>query len=338
MNKPFTAKRWMLAIGSGLLALSLAACGEKEAEPAPAGEPAEQTPAAEQPAPADNDTAAQGESRTVTDAMGHEIEVPANPERVLASYLEDHLVALEVKPVAQWSVGEGRVQEYLQGDLAEVPQISYDLPFEAVQEVKPDLILVDSSAMVEGGKYEQYSQIAPTYVVSNDANVEWREELTKIAEVLGKEDKAKEVLDSYNAKAAEAKASIEQAVGSPSAAAVWLVGGKFFVVSENVSSGGVMYQDLGLQVPAVVKEISASAAGNWSEISLEKLVQLDAEHLFLINSDGAAADVLNGALWKSIPAVKAGNVHEYDKSQSWLYTGPIANSQIIDDVVESLVK
>jgi hypothetical protein len=28
-------------------------------------------------------------------------DVPANPKRIIASYLEDHLVALGVKPVAQ---------------------------------------------------------------------------------------------------------------------------------------------------------------------------------------------------------------------------------------------
>ncbi|NMO98128.1 ABC transporter substrate-binding protein [Paenibacillus lemnae] len=324
---------------TGLLALSLAACGSQEDDPkqaAPAPAPAEQTPAAEQPA--EQNSAEEGGTRTVTDAMGHEVKVPANPERVIASYLEDHLVALGIKPAAQWSTSKGSVQDYLQGDLEGVPTVPYDLPFEAVQALNPDLILMDSASTVEGGKYDQYNQIAPTYVVSKDVNIDWREELNKIAEVFGKEDKAKEVLDSYDAKAAEAKASIEQAAGNPSAAAVWLVGGKFFVVSENVSSGGVMYKDLGLKVPAVVKEISASATGNWSEISLEKLVQLDAEQLFVINSDGADSDVLSGALWKSIPAVKAGNVYEFSKSESWLYTGPIANSQIIDHIVASLVK
>lgn len=334
---------WMrksaLAAGSALLAAALAACGGASA-PAPEGtaDPSASNPPASNP-PASAQEPSAGETRTVTDAMGHEVAVPVNPQRVLASYLEDHLVALGVTPVAQWSVKDGQsVQWYLQDALADVPTIPHDLPFEAVQALKPDLIIMDSASLVEGGKYEQYSQIAPTYVIGTEVNNDWRDELLRVGEVLGKEEAAQQALEAYNAKAAEAKTALEQAVGAPSVAAIWLVGGNFYMVSENLSAGAVMYGDLGLPLPAVVKEISASATGNWSAISLEKLVELDAEHLFLINSDTDGSSALSEALWKSVPAVKAGNVYEFTPEASWLYTGTIANSQIIDNILASLVK
>ncbi len=49
-----------------------------------------------------NNTSAEpaSQERVLKDALGHEVKVPAQPQRVLASYLEDHLVALGVKPVA----------------------------------------------------------------------------------------------------------------------------------------------------------------------------------------------------------------------------------------------
>ena len=48
--------------------------------------------------------------------------IPANPQRIIASYLEDHLVTLGVKPAAQWSARDGSsVQDYLQGTLNGVP-------------------------------------------------------------------------------------------------------------------------------------------------------------------------------------------------------------------------
>lgn len=322
MNK----KKMLHIVIIGLLAIFLAACGNKE----------ENTSDETKGKTSEEATT----TRTVTDAMGNEVTIPANPERVLASYLEDNLVALGVKPVAQWSVNDGQsIQGYLQGDLEGIPTIPHDLPFEAVQEMNPDLIIMDSASMVEGGKYEQYNQIAPTYVIGTEMNNDWRDELVRVGQVLGKEDQAKQVLADYDAKAKEAKATIEEKVGTPSVAAVWLVGGKFFMVSETLSSGAVMYGDLGLKVPDVVKEISASATGNWSEISLEKLAELDAEHLFLINSDTASdSSPLSNALWESVPAVKAGNVYEFSPDASWLYTGAIANGQIIDDILKSLVK
>ena len=151
-------------------------------------------------------------------------------------------------------------------------------------------------------------------------------------------DRAEDVLKQYDEKIATVKAEIAKQGEMPSTAAIWLVGGSFFVVGENVSSGAVMYEDLGLKVPEVVKEISASATANWSAISLEKLVTLDADYIFLINSDGEKPEVLSDKLWQSVPAVKAGHVYTYSPNESWLYSGAIANTQIIDDIQKVFTK
>lgn len=333
MYNVISKKKMIQLLGAGLLAFSLAACGDDEATK-------EDGSTSKTEESASKDTQKEAKSKTLTDAMGNEVVIPANPERIIATYLEDNLVALGIKPVAQWSVSDGaEVQGYLQNELDGIPTIPHDLPFESVQKMEPDLIIMDSAAMVEGGKYEQYNKIAPTYVVGKEVNNDWRDELTRVGEVFGKEDEAEKALNDYDEKAKQAKATLEEKVGNPSVAAVWLVGGKFFVVSDNLSSGAVMYGDLGLKEPDVVKEISAKATGNWSEISLEKLVELDAEHLFLINSDDSTGSkALSDNLWKSVPAVKAGNVHEFSPNESWLYTGAIANGQIIDNILKSLVK
>ena len=105
------------------------------------------------------------ETATLKDAAGHEVTIPDDPKRIIGSYLEDYLVALNVTPVAQWTVGNNSDQGYLQEKLSDVPRISYDLPYEDVLSYEPDLLLIDSNTMVEGDKYAQYSKIAPTYVV-----------------------------------------------------------------------------------------------------------------------------------------------------------------------------
>ncbi len=278
------------------------------------------------------------EERVVTDALGNEVPIPVKPERVIASYLEDHLVALGITPVAQWSVNDGAsVQHYLQDDLQGVPLIPFDLPFEAVTSFEPDLIIVGSPTAVEGGKYEQYAKIAPTFVLGNEETTDWRKELLKVGELFGERDKAEEVLHSYEQKAKEAKEKIIQSVGEQSAAAIWIVNKTVFMVSETASSGTVLYEELGLTVPPLVKEVSASSTDDWSQVSLEKLAELDADHLFLINSDtGDGAEMLDDPLWANIPAVKNGNIHEFEQASSWLYNGSIAYQQIMDDVVEVL--
>ncbi|WP_054024884.1 iron-hydroxamate ABC transporter substrate-binding protein [Bacillus sp. FJAT-28004] len=317
-------KRFVLVLMSLIvLSFSLAACGGNKTNNAPA--------ATEAPTEAPSE-------RKLTDALGNEVTIPANPQRIIAPYLEDHLVALGIKPVAQWSVPNG-IQDYLHDTLADVPTIPYDLPFEAVTSFEPDLILMAYDANVEGDKFAQYSKIAPTFTIGDKLIADWRATLLKIGEVFGKSTEAQKALDDYDTKAKAAKEKLQGAIPGESAAALWFVQGNFYIVSEKLSSGDLLYNQLGLTVPDVVKEVSASGTGNWNPISLEKLAELDADHLFLVNS-GTEADskALSDPIWQNIPAVKNGKIYEYPGTSSWLYAGTIAYSQVIDDVLESIVK
>lgn len=324
----------MLLITIMVMSLWLAACGTKSADNG--------TAAGETNATSENETQTEAPTeRTVKDAQGHDVTIPANPQRIIASYLEDHLVTLGVKPAAQWSAHDGSsVQDYLQETLNGVPTIASELPFEAVASFSPDLIIMGSESTVEGEKYEQYNKIAPTYVLGDDVNKDWRQALLKIGELLNKSDEAQKALDDYDAKAKEIKEKVAAATGgTKTAAALWLFNNKFYVVSNNVSSGEVMYNELGLQQPEVVKEISAKATGNWSEVSLERIADMNADYLFLVNSDkGTGAEALKDAVWQSIPAVKNGEVYEFESTSSWLYSGVQANTQILEDIQKSIVK
>lgn len=277
--------------------------------------------------------------RVLTDSLGHEMKVPANPERIIASYLEDHLVALGVKPVAQWSVADGKtVQNYLQYELKDVPTIPSELPYETVMSFQPDLILMDSADMAAGDKYEQYSKIAPTYSVGTEQNNDWREELLTVGDVLNKAEEAKKALADYDAKANEAKEKLQAAIGEKSAAVLWPLGKSTYIVHEKLSSGDVLYRDLGMKVPSVVQEISASATANWNQISAEKLAELDADYIFIVSSAVPMEELLTDPIWAGLPAVKHGQIYEFDNESSWLYTGVIANGKIIDDVLNSILK
>ena len=275
--------------------------------------------------------------RVLTDTLGNKVTIPSQPKRIIGSYLEDYLVALDEKPVAQWTVGNDSIQNYLQKELKDVPTISYDLPYEEVLKYEPDLLLVSSSALVDGGKYKEYSKIAPTYVVKNGSEVNWRDQLTDVANVLDKKDQADKILADYDTLAKETKESLEKEAPNQSAAVIWVTNNQAFMVSETRSSGAVLYGDLGIKVPNLVKEISKSATADWSQVSLEKLAELDADHIFLINSD-ESAPLFQEAVWKNLPAVKNNHLHSYDKQSTWLYNGPIANTEIIKDVKADMLK
>lgn len=272
---------------------------------------------------------------TFTDAMGNEVTVPENPQRVIGSYLEDYLVALGVTPVAQWTVGNDSDQAYLQDKLAEVPRINYDLPFEDVLSFEPDLLLMDSNSMVEGDKYDQYSKIAPTYVVTNGEDVTWRERLTDIAKVLHKEEQAAQVEADYDELVAATKETYADQIQGKSIAVLWVVNNSVFMVSETKSSGQLLYHELGFEVPALVSEISESATADWSAVSLEKLAELDADYLILVNSD-KGADFFSEQVWQNLDAVKNNHLWEFGPESSWLYNGPIAYTKMIEDIQNKL--
>ncbi|MDT2954148.1 ABC transporter substrate-binding protein [Enterococcus casseliflavus] len=272
---------------------------------------------------------------TFTDAMGNEVTVPENPQRVIGSYLEDYLVALGVTPVAQWTVGNDSDQAYLQDKLAEVPRINYDLPFEDVLSFEPDLLLMDSNSMVEGDKYDQYSKIAPTYVVTNGEDVTWRERLTDIAKVLHKEEQAAQVEADYDELVAATKETYADQIQGKSIAVLWVVNNSVFMVSETKSSGQLLYHELGFEVPSLVSEISESANADWSAVSLEKLAELDADYLILVNSD-KGADFFSEQVWQNLDAVKNNHLWEFGPESSWLYNGPIAYTKMIEDIQSKL--
>lgn len=331
MNKklsPFQHKFGVLALL--LVVLLLSACGNNTGGSNNAAE-------SQSPASAEASAEPAAAERTVTDGMGHEVTIPANPQKVLASYLEDHLAALNVTPVAQWSVPNG-VQEYLQDKLEGVPTINYDLPVEEVASLEPDLIIIGSESQVQNDLYEQYSKIAPTYVLGDKVNSDWRSALTTIGDLLGKKDEAEQLIAQYDNKAIELKEQLAAQTEGKKAAVLWLVSKQFYIVGENQSSGQVLYKDLGLTPPNVTSELPAESNAVWNSVSLEKLAELDADYIFLVNSDTDVSETLDSALWQGIPAVKAGNVYQMDQASSWLYSGFIAGEGIMDDVVKSILK
>ncbi|MBB6736083.1 ABC transporter substrate-binding protein, partial [Cohnella zeiphila] len=244
MIRAASGKRIFIGLALSL-ALGLAGCGanggqeQSSASASPASDAGGSSPAA-----AAADSGSTG-TRTVTDAAGHEVEAPANPQRILAPFLEDALTALGVKPVAQWSAG-GVPQQYLQDKLSGVPLLNMMnglVPEEAFSH-QPDLIVLPSSDYLKAATYEDFSKAAPTYILSQDTN-DWRGNLTKLGDLLGKSDEAKEALDAYDKKLEDAKTSLQKAVGEKTAVLLQPNGDKDFkLFGAHFYSGALLYDGL----------------------------------------------------------------------------------------------
>lgn len=281
------------------------------------------------------DTSAQsGETgtRTLTDAMGHEVQIPAEPTRIIAPFLEDPLTAMGIRPAAQWSAA-GNPQQYLQGELQSVPPLNMDngLKAEEVLGYNPDLIILSDPSYLKATSYEAFSKIAPTFVLSTEAKG-WREVALKLGEVLGKESEAEAALKKHDDEMASAKEQIHAAVGDKTA--VLLQGNDekgYKLFGPNFYGGAVLYQELGFKQPELLK-------GDYELYSVETLPELqNVDYIFVLSGAGRAKPPENNSLWKNLPAVKEGHVFPVD-SGHWFNQNVIADEKIAEDVLHDVVQ
>jgi iron complex transport system substrate-binding protein len=323
-----------------LVFLLLAGCGDQSPDNSGAQTGAVQaaaavassTPVPEAVTEAAATAAPQAYPLSVQDELGHEVILNAAPVKIFAPYMEDSLVVLGVKPVGQWS-NKGQGQQYLQDDLADVPLVDFTsgLPSpEVVMALQPDLIVLHNSFYAENGVYEQYSKIAPTYVFKQAAG-DLDSSVTILGELLGKQAEAAQGLADYRKKVEEAKATLAPHIQDKKALIIRFNSRGMFLMG-GVYGGFVLAEELGIAKSDLV------ATENSVDLSLELLPQIEADYIFLANDTANTGEAFykeltDSVLWKSIPAVKAGQVYDVD-DRYWLGGGIVAYSNVIDDVLK----
>ncbi|MBP2112951.1 ABC transporter substrate-binding protein [Paenibacillus silagei] len=289
------------------------------------------------PAETGGATASEGATRTVTGEFG-EVEIPANPQRVAGIYVEDYLKALGVTPVVQWYHPSWGKQDYLNLD---VPEFDISGSIEALLDKKPDLIITDGGA--DAAKVEQYSLVAPTYRLPESVLQDSRLILTAVADALGIPEKGKAVLAEYDQKVADGKAALQQALGQEKVAVIRLNVADKTVALFGVKNRftGVLYSQFGLTPVPMAAEMTEFQ----SIISEEVIPELEADHIIVFPDNGEwdtaanqeAIKMLDGPLWKNLPAVKNGNIYRMERSH-WQSGGITANQMKLDDLLKVMVK
>ncbi|MFD2329888.1 ABC transporter substrate-binding protein [Cohnella sp. GCM10020058] len=323
----------------------LAGCGSGADKPSEASKaaasptaPAENAQASEGGAAAGTDATADDETRVVTDEFG-EVTVPAHPKRIAAIYLEDYLKALGVTPIVQWYNPNWGKQEYLNLD---APLFDTTGSIEALLAQSPDLIIVDGA--VDRATYDQYTKVAPTYRLPEDILQSSEQILKTIGDVVGMPEKAESVAAAYEAKVADAKAKLAQAVGKETVAVIRVNVGERTIALFGIKNrfvGSLLFDELGLTPHPMVQKMT-----EFQEIlSEEAFSLLDADHIIVIPSNGDwqtaenqdAFSLLDSPLWKSVPAFKNGHVYKVERSH-WQSGAITANGMKIDDLLKLMAK
>ncbi|QUL55921.1 iron-siderophore ABC transporter substrate-binding protein [Paenibacillus tritici] len=328
MNRKKSIQILLLAV----LLLILAACSNRAGQPASG----EQSPSASQ---TKDQAAAEPGTRTITHLKGEAV-IPSKIEKVvvLAAEYIDHLLTIGEKPSGvntEVRYG-GEYLPYLADKLQGVQTVgSADNPnLEAITLLDPDVILIESRTAEN--KYEQLNKIAPTIVLGNewldygDDTSFWTKDLLTIAEMYDKTDLAKEKIAELEQKTVEASEKIK--VLDNKKLAYLRVREKTLQVyaQKGHPTNALLYHDLGFEPAALTPEEQRT------DLSLEKTPELGADFIVL-ETDPNARDFLGNmqksALWKNIPAVQEGRVHETDSF--WLFKGwgVIGRGEIIDEIM-----
>jgi iron complex transport system substrate-binding protein len=321
------------------VALVLAGCGSQEAAPSSGSGNTDVATGGRLFSTADAETAKLGADvapgvfpRTVTHARGT-TRLETKPTRVvvLDTGELDDVLSLGVVPVGMASPN-GEVPSYLESKVAGVTNIgSLDgLRMEAIAALQPDLIL--GSQLRVDQLYDQLAAIAPT-VLSIRPGYPWKENLLLAGAALGEETKATELLNDYQRRADELRASLP---ATPTISLLRFMPQRIRLYA-NLSFIGVILKDVGLPRPAN-QDIQELAA----EISQERISEADADWVFYSSygpKEGTAEGaVVGGELWNRLGAVQRGTARPVDDEVWFLGLGPTGASLVLDDLQEILGK
>lgn len=329
-------KRSSLSLPLSMLfvVLLLTACGSNgnTASNADASAPASsQTAASPSPSPSVSTSGdAEATTRVYADFKGRQVEVPTNPQRIV--YVGSNpgdLLAIGVKPLgATLSVIASQVAypELLDG----IEDVGYPYNAEKVLALKPDLILFDDW---EEEGLPQLERIAPTVIIGLAGPTPPRERVAAIADLLDKKNEADEWFKAYDAKVEQTKTRLGER-DIESAVSLLLLGPDMYIMG-NQGLNATLFGELGLKPADGVRKL-IDKDERFIDVSNEVLPDYMGSDVFLLTDDtketgDTQAALLNSALWKTIPAVKAGRVYAIDSKFN--YDDPITLDRLLDELV-----
>jgi len=268
--------------------------------------------------------------------------VSKQPQRivVLGRIALDSVLSLGMKPIAAGTDSfEQPFPNYLERMTQGIESIGMnDSPsLEKVVKLQPDLIIGVNYAVK--AIYDQLLQIAPTIAIG-ERQVKWKDYYLQIADALGRIDRAKQQLETYNQRLKEFRTAMGDRLANTEVSILTIGADNTPSLYVNSSFIGSVLQDAGLPRPPS-QDIFLNNHTSFT-ISLERLSEADGNIIFLINPlEKSNTDGLNKLrshpLWSQLDAVKQGRVYEVDES-TWLDGGILTANAILDDLFKYLVQ
>lgn len=326
-------KKYFKYCAPALLALSLVACGSEKVEESTSS--SSNTAASS----ATESQTEQAKTQTIT-YLSQTYEVPSEINNIVAASLEsmEDAAMLGIKPVGVLEIG-GEIPTYLANDLAGAALVGNkrEPNAEAILALDPDVIVGTSKFPEDtASKLNKIQTMIPYSHIS----INWKENLTVLAQLADKEAEAEKIIADYEAKVADAQVKSKEQLADKTILIIRVRGGLMNIYPAGVYLNPVLYEDLGAPVPSVLTGSDAQA-----ELSLETLAEVNPDAIFLQfetseNADAPQAleELQKNPIFKSLKATQ--NDQVFVNAIDPLAQGGTAWSKVkfLDVAVEKLLK
>lgn len=295
--------------------------------------------------------------RIIDHAKG-QTEICGQLQRVaaLSPYILDMILALGVEPAAYAAADvqpELLRKSKFENPSEQIPYLGDDVTtqpinlgdrhspsLETLTQVQPDLILGEVWQGSQG-KYELFSQIAPTVLV-DDQQGGWQRSIQTLAQALNKESELEQTKATYESEIAQARTQLSSVVAKYP---------RVLIISSGNLSGEIytyhcsefsrLLEALGFQLASLNDPANCDAT-----FSLEVLPQTEADLIFVVAWDTGNQGNAEGwrkrqqewnqiPLLQKMPASQAGRVYFIDARLSTM-RGPLAADAILDLYLDRL--
>lgn len=263
-----------------------------------------------------------------------EVEIPANPTRIVSDYYLGEFLAVDTKPIiaSPYALDNPFLADYVEG-IEPLNITSAETSLEMIAQAEPDLIVTITEA-----DYEKYSKIAPTVYIEDGKRSD--EELFEyIASLVNKKEEAKQYMDDFYAKADEMKPAVQDAVKDQTVSIVEVWPQQIYSMGSHFARGGTILYDLwDLKAPEVVQKEMVDGNEAYKVISLEALPEYTGDYiLYGVLSDTDPDFVEDSAIWNNLPAVKDGQVMPYQQI-AFMHRDPISLNGQMDELYAFFTK
>lgn len=290
-----------------------------------------------------------GDTRTVTDSEGTQVEVSTNPQRVVTLHFAatEAILDLGIIPVGQGSYATGLLPEDSEKDVIDVPAVNDTdvVQLEKIAALEPDLILAPN--VTDAADVEKLREIAPTYVYTHagEDRSNWSGRVEEIADAVNRSDAAKALKETLVARQKELASQYSEflktirlgIIGSYSEQEVALQGDQSMVAN--------ILLPVGAHWSEKENEVTAGEEGSEREVSLEELEKSVGDADVLLYGTNLRAEpndnlkgVMESAIYQSLQAVQAGQSYPIGKMTIAGYTDAMYTLDLFEDLLTDLTK